>query len=395
MSEIDRFVEKCKEMIGEEVDEIRMIEPYPLDAHRIREFSWALGDDNPLFTDPAYAAKTKYGCLIANPTILAMVRYPMSHGVLFQGPWELLTFFSGNKFEWFNVIRVGDRLRSSLKLKDVILKKGKSGPLVFFKTEGSFWNQHEELVGKQYGTLITVKLPEGKTFGDHLIYEREIHRYSKEEIDRIVNGIKSEIRRGSNPRYWEEVKIGERLQPVVKGPMHIGDMILWRLGAFPLTPTGSAGITPGGSFELAFRDTVKLPGVVRLNPRTAWPYDHIEWEHEDFTLAHYRGLPGPFDLGVMRTELAAHLLTNWMSDYGFLRRMNVEIRKPNYYGDTTWFKGEVVKKYKSREGKFEYGAVDIKFSGVNQLGEVTTPGDATVYLPSLGRDLKLPIPHES
>lgn len=392
MSELERFVEESSKMVGKEIGEIRVIEPYPLDVHRIRDFAWAMGDENPLFTDPTYASDSRYGSLIAPPTIVCKIRYPMSHGVLFQGDWKLYTYYSGNDIEWFDVFRPGDRITTSLILKDILQKQGRTGPLVVFKTEGWLKNQVGEVVARQNGTLITVKIPAGKTFGEHMIYERELYKYSKKEVDQIIKDVRSEVRRGNETRYWEDVQVGEKLTPVVKGPMHIGDMILWRLGAFPLTPMGTAGITPPGPFELSYLNTIKLPGLVRFNPETKWPYDHIEWEHEDFKLAHYRGLPGPFDLGVMRTELSGHLLTNWMGDDGFLRRLHTEIRKPNYYGDTTWFRGEVAKKYKVTEGKTEYGAVDITFAGVNQIGEVSTPGTATVYLPFRGREVTIPIP---
>ena len=46
--------------------------PHNLIAHEdtIRHFTWAYGDDNPLFSDPAYAAATRWGGLIAPPLYL-------------------------------------------------------------------------------------------------------------------------------------------------------------------------------------------------------------------------------------------------------------------------------------------------------------------------------------
>ena len=90
--------------------------------------------------------------------------------------------------------------------------------------------------------------------------------------------------------------------------------------------------------------------------------------------------------------MAGTVLTNWMGDDGFIRRLDVQIRRPVFYGDTTWFNGEVVNKYKVTEGGVEYGAADIKLDGVNQLGLANTVGTATVYLPSPGREVQIPIP---
>jgi hypothetical protein len=80
------------------------------------------------------------------------------------------------------------------------------------------------------------------------------------------------------------------------------------------------------------------------------------------------------------------------------------LRKFKYYGDTTWYNGTVINKYKVKEkgeggkggaaGEVEYTAVDVEIKTTNQLGENTVMSKATAYLPSreLG-PVKLPIPH--
>jgi hypothetical protein len=91
-----------------------------------------------------------------------------------------------------------------------------------------------------------------------------------------------------------------------------------------------------------------------------------------------------------------------MGDDAFLRMSYLQAREPGLYGDTTWYTGEVVDKYKITEegeeegvpGKEEYAAVDIYIKGVSQLGQLSSPAFCTAYLPS--RDLglpKLPVPH--
>jgi hypothetical protein len=80
----------------------------------------------------------------------------------------------------------------------------------------------------------------------------------------------------------------------------------------------------------------------------------------------------------------ATMVTNWMGDAGVLLRVRTEMRRFNIMGDTTWCKGKVVRKYI----KNNTALVDIEIAAENQRGEVTTPGVATVALPS--RDVKLP-----
>jgi hypothetical protein len=74
----------------------------------------------------------------------------------------------------------------------------------------------------------------------------------------------------------------------------------------------------------------------------------------------------------------ASLVTNWMGDAAFLKRVRTEMRRFNTMGDSTWCKGRVSRKY-IKDG---HALVDLEIWGENQRGEVTTPGLATVILPS-------------
>ena len=60
-------------LIGEPLRRTRMqwIETATRDA--IRHFAWGVGDDNPLWLDPAYAAASPAGGLVAPPCILYAV----------------------------------------------------------------------------------------------------------------------------------------------------------------------------------------------------------------------------------------------------------------------------------------------------------------------------------
>ncbi len=74
-----------------------------------------------------------------------------------------------------------------------------------------------------------------------------------------------------------------------------------------------------------------------------------------------------------------------MGDDGFLRRLNVGLRRPNIFGDVSWCKAEVVDK------RIEQGAhvVDLTLAVVNQLGDTTAQGTAVVELPSRAGAVRL------
>ena len=90
------------------------------------------------------------------------------------------------------------------------------------------------------------------------------------------------------------------------------------------------------------------------------------------------GVPVAYDLGMQRFSWAGHLMTNWMGDEGFLKKLSARCIRFNVFGDTQFIGGTVIKKY--QEGD-EY-LVDVEIKTVNQRGEETMPGKATVSLPS-------------
>ena len=45
------------------------------------------------------------------------------------------------------------------------------------------------------------------------------HPWREDELKKIEEEVLAEEIRGSKPRYWEDVEVGEELKPVVKGPL--------------------------------------------------------------------------------------------------------------------------------------------------------------------------------
>jgi acyl dehydratase len=388
----------CEQPIGAQLlwsDNPKDYESYntTADLRAIRQFAFAIGDDNPLYIDSRYGRRTRWGGLIAHPTYVANLRYNMWRGALSYGTYAVTSLVAGFSWEWNDVIRLDDKFETSFIASEVIEKKGRTGPLCFTYSHAGYWNQFKELVatGRAGNCIIgkagqeeSIKKKEG--IRDNLVYERGVYRYSKEEIDEIIAGIEGEERRGATPRYWEDVEVGDKLTPVVKGPLTTCDLM-----GYDAATCGLA--VP--SFELFYRSRKNAAGLgVYLNTMTGWPYDSGGAGHYDWDTAKSRGLPAPFDVGCMRAVMSSHLLSNWMGDDGFIRRVNIQFRKPNFWGDVTWLNAEVVRKYRDKVGDEEYGAVDIRITGTNQLGEVSTPGITTVYLPSHDTPVKIPVPHE-
>jgi hypothetical protein len=68
-----------------------------------------------------------------------------------------------------------------------------------------------------------------------------------------------------------------------------------------------------------------------------------------------------------------------MGDDAWLWKLDCQFRAFNYVGDTQWLRGTVTRKYLAEAGR---PAVDLELRATNQRGQVTTPGRATILLPS-------------
>ncbi|MFQ5829818.1 MAG: MaoC family dehydratase N-terminal domain-containing protein [Candidatus Methylomirabilia bacterium] len=358
-AQIDEFVSRSRALTGKEVRE-REAWNTVASPDAIRHFALGTSDGNPLWLDPAYAGKTRYGKLVAPPGFLTSVLYAILHGAPMAAP--LSSLIGGLEYQWFLPILEGDTLRASTKQVDLYEKRSSSGRrLIFVISEATYWNQRDAVVGKASGTMIRAA-----QVGTELLFDRPIYRYSDVELERIAEAIKSEARTGDQPLYWEDVQVGQEIPPIVRGPLTIGDMVCWQAAIGPSYRAGGLG----------YLDVLKAPHTAVKNPITGWPVKYSQ-QHEDFQLASQRGMPGPFDNGVMRFAWVCPLLTNWMGDEGFLRRLCVQIRTPAIYGDTTWYKGVAVGKIRDAAG----AVVKIQITGINQVGVTTTTGEAEVVLP--------------
>jgi hypothetical protein len=77
----------------------------------------------------------------------------------------------------------------------------------------------------------------------------------------------------------------------------------------------------------------------------------------------------------MRFAWVAPLITSWMGDDGFLRRLYVQVRQPGIYGDIQTYRGKVAGLDEASD------VVRIEITGTSQEGEVSTRGEAEVVLP--------------
>lgn len=355
---IEAFVTKSRALTGTEVRE-RTAWNTIASADAIRQFAFGISDDNPLWLDREYAAATRHKQLQAPPAFLTSVLYPILHGAPMEAP--LSSLIGGLEYRFEQPIHEGDQLRATSKQSDLYEKRSSSGRrLIFIISEVTYWNQRNEVVGVAVGTMIRAT-----QVGTELLFDRPLYRYSDAELDQIAQAMQSETRSGNKILDPTAIKVGDNVPAIVRGPLTIGDMVCWQAA---IGPSYRAG-------RLGYLDCLKAPHSAVRNPVTGWPVKYSQ-QHEDSHLAAQRGMPGPFDNGVMRWAWVTPLITNWMGDAGVLKRLYVQIRTPHIYADTVWYQGTISEKVEQRDGTL----VKIQISGTNQIGTQTTSGEAEVLL---------------
>ncbi len=191
----------------------------------------------------------------------------------------------------------------------------------------------------------------------------------EEELKSIQRAYDVEEIRGANPRYWEDVTVGEELTPVVKGPVGITEIIADSAVAVPLRLHAHG---------VHLRRYKKHPAWAFRDPSTsAW--EPVYGVHYNKAAANGAGLPYPYDVGAQRQGWLIHLMTNWIGDDGWLKKNYAEYRAFVYLSDVIRFKGKVTSKFVDEDGEYCAG---VETSAINQRGENVMPGYSIVSLPS-------------
>jgi len=140
--------EEVKKQIGME-SESRTAE---IERGAIRRFAEAVGDSNPIFNDEAAARHTPFGGMIAPPTFCRSISAAIPDIKLNMAQFRGLD--GGSEWEYFEPIRVGDRITVVSKVADLRESAGKLGPMVFITIETSYTNQFGQLCAVQRATGI-------------------------------------------------------------------------------------------------------------------------------------------------------------------------------------------------------------------------------------------------
>jgi acyl dehydratase len=342
----------------------------------IRHWVEGYGDDNPLYVDPEYGSRTRWGSQIAPPGFEATMGYDCSPEV----PSDLAAetkgalrgvqlFHSGNDSRFYRPIVPGDVLDKTQVVADVEDKRSEfAGRSVIVTNKLTWANQRGEVVSDQLKWFVHAE--RRRVHPDAPVARDEPASYTDEQLAQIEAAYETEFRRGNDTLWYEDVAVGDPLPRMVKGPLTVTDLINMHMGG------GWFGYG-NPALRLAYRNRQKLRGFYTRNEFNAWDVvQRVHWEPE---LARAVGVPAAYDIGPMRWAWLIHAVTNWCGDDAWVFRVRGEFRAFNYMGDTTWITGRVT----GRRVDDELGPlVELALEGTNQRGQQNITGQATVLVAS-------------
>ena len=129
--------------------------------------------------------------------------------------------------------------------------------------------------------------------------------------------------------------------------------------------------------EMELPPMVKEPTTQQLVKYAGASGDYYQI-HYDTEFAKGNGLEGVILHGALKNAFLGQFMTDWMGPEGNLKRLACQYRGMDFPGRPITAKGTVIRKY--REGG--QNLVDCNIWLENDQGERTTPGSATVALPS-------------
>ena len=373
----DDDVERAKLLIGIDValKSRELFSEATPDA--VRNWAQGVGDDNPLYTEETYGPTTRWGSQIAHGTMVGHVKTPMlgdpipqeikrATKGLFRG---VHVFVSGGTWDWYRHLYPGDRIYTFMGEESIEEKKSEFAERSVIRVSRSVnLNQRGDVVGVYRTLRVETERKKSREKGKYA--DIKSAEYTDEDYERIDAIYEAEAPRGGNPRYFEDVRIGDEMQPMVKGPLTVTEIIAFHAGGYGFVPYGLK------SSRLGYKNRQRIKPFYIKNEMGVW--DVAQRLHWDDDWAKAIGNPMAYDYGVMRQCWLYHMVSDWAGDDAIIERLEDSIRKFNYQGDTQFLTGKAVHK---REENGRY-LVDLELHMVNQRDTETAYGSATVALPS-------------
>jgi acyl dehydratase len=363
----DQMLAQMRALIGTELRTEACLNNEYATRLAILRFAEGIGDDNPLWTDAAYAEESRFGSLIAPPSFIFACLGSVQVG------WPGLGgFHADTKMTFHTPIKVGDKITAK------VIFDGFDGPddssfggrRIKDYLRQEYWNQDGDLVA----TFICSRMRFERGEMQKRRESRKIelpHPWTEEQLVAIEDDVLAEQPRGATPRYWEDVQVGDEIDVITKGPIGLTDEIAFiAAGAAPIPRISAHGV--------ALKRYRKHPKWAFRDP-TTHALEPVYSVHYNDYAARLQGAQIAYDVGIQRTCWQIHSLTNWMGDDGTLLDLTDQYRAHVYLSDVLRLGGRIDAKEVDAEGRH---VVKLTTWAWNQREQNCMPGTATIALPN-------------
>jgi acyl dehydratase len=367
----DEMLQQMRDLIGTELRTDACVNNEEATRLAVLRFAEGIGDDNPMWTDTDYAASGPYERLVAPPSFIFACLGSVQVG------WRGLGgFHAETNIEFFAPIKVGDTIKARVWFD------GFDGPIEDSNFGGrrikdylrqEYWNQDGELVARFICSRMRFERSEMQKRRESRKIELP-HPWTDEQLAHIEDDILAENPRGSVPRYWEDVQVGDELDTITKGPIGLTDEIAY-------VASGAAPIPRLAAHGVALRRYKKHPKWAFRDPHTMALEPVYSVHYNDYA-AQMQGAQIAYDVGIQRTCWQIHSLTHWMGDAGFVKRIHGQYRAHVYLSDVVRLGGRVTGKSQDKDGTH---VVEVETWAWNQREQNVMPGSAVVALPTRER----------
>jgi acyl dehydratase len=336
----------------------------------VAKFAGGIGDINPLWTDPEYGKGSPFGAPVAPPSFVI----GCFSGIQFGWP-GLGSFHSESQLSFDRPIYWGDTVLAACMYDgfDGPAPSAFAGRTVTDHFTNTYTNQRGERIATIRWSVINFERGSAsrRRAGDARSNPDLPHRWTAAELAEIEARILAERPRGAEPRFWEEVEVGERLDVITKGPIGLTDEIAFVAGGGTPIPRLKAHAAALHDYQAHLAWSFRDPVTSALEP--------IYSVHYNLQAAHAMSAEYQYDVGFQRQSWQIHHLTHWCGDHGWIKECEAQYRKFVYLSDVVELTGEVVDKSVDSDGEH---VVRIRTAARNQRGETVMPGTAVVALPT-------------
>ena len=336
----------------------------------IAKFAGGIGDINPLWTDAEYGKHSPFGGPVAPPSFVI----GCFSGIQFGWP-GLGSFHSESQLSFERPIYWGDAVEASCVYDgfDGPSPSGFAGRTVTDHFTNTYTNQR----GERNATIQwhVINFERGSAARRRSGAERAKpalpHRWTAAELAEIEARVLAERPRGAEPRFWEDVALGDQLDVVTKGPIGLTDEIAFVAGGGTPIPRLKAHAAALHDYKAHAAWSFRDPVTSALEP--------IYSVHYNLQAANAMSAEYQYDVGFQRQSWQIHHLTHWCGDDGWIKDCQAQYRKFVYLSDVIELTAEVTEKSVDSDGEH---VVHIRTAARNQRGETVMPGTAVVALPT-------------